>query len=75
MKSLSIVAIAAASILVASPVLAHEADESENAQVFRKSDKEESKDQKELSPAEHGGGLDRYGCHKNHKTGDYHCHR
>jgi hypothetical protein len=23
----------------------------------------------------HGGGLDKYGCHKNHKTGDYHCHR
>ena len=23
----------------------------------------------------HGGGLDRYGCHHNRKTGDYHCHR
>ena len=23
----------------------------------------------------HGGGLDRYGCHNNRKTGDYHCHR
>ena len=22
----------------------------------------------------HGGGLDAYGCHTNHKTGDYHCH-
>lgn len=22
----------------------------------------------------HGGGLDAYGCHMNHKTGDYHCH-
>jgi hypothetical protein len=22
----------------------------------------------------HGGGLDTYGCHTNHKTGDYHCH-
>ncbi|MBX4895430.1 MULTISPECIES: YHYH domain-containing protein [Rhizobium] len=22
----------------------------------------------------HGGGLDRNGCHTNHKTGDYHCH-
>lgn len=22
----------------------------------------------------HGGGLDKYGCHKNRKTGDYHCH-
>ena len=22
----------------------------------------------------HGGGLDQYGCHTNHKTGDYHCH-
>ena len=23
----------------------------------------------------HGGGLDRYGCHKETKTGGYHCHR
>lgn len=22
----------------------------------------------------HSGGTDRAGCHKNHKTGDYHCH-
>lgn len=22
----------------------------------------------------HSGGTDRYGCHKNHKTGVYHCH-
>lgn len=24
---------------------------------------------------EHGGGLDAQGCHTNHKTGEYHCHR
>jgi hypothetical protein len=23
----------------------------------------------------HGGGLDKYGCHTDHKHGDYHCHR
>lgn len=23
----------------------------------------------------HGGGLDSSGCHTNHKTGGYHCHR
>jgi hypothetical protein len=23
----------------------------------------------------HGGGFDRYGCHNNRRTGDYHCHR
>ena len=23
----------------------------------------------------HGGGLDRYGCHRNNKAGNYHCHR
>lgn len=23
----------------------------------------------------HSGGLNSAGCHKNHKTGDYHCHR
>ncbi|WP_348647142.1 YHYH domain-containing protein [Mesorhizobium sp. NZP2077] len=22
----------------------------------------------------HGGGTDANGCHKNHKTGEYHCH-
>lgn len=26
------------------------------------------------TPPEHGGGLDRNGCHHNRKTGDYHCH-
>ncbi|NOV24745.1 YHYH domain-containing protein [Cupriavidus necator] len=25
--------------------------------------------------AAHGGGLDAEGCHTNHKTGEYHCHR
>jgi len=23
----------------------------------------------------HGGGLNSEGCHNNHKTGDYHCHK
>ena len=23
----------------------------------------------------HGGGLDRYGCHRDNKAGRYHCHR
>lgn len=23
----------------------------------------------------HSGGLDKYGCHKDHKNGDYHCHK
>jgi len=23
----------------------------------------------------HGGGLDRYGCHRGNKVGSYHCHR
>lgn len=23
----------------------------------------------------HSGGTDAYGCHTNHKTGDYHCHK
>jgi hypothetical protein len=29
---------------------------------------------KSNSAEAHGGGLDAYGCHTNHKTGDYHCH-
>ncbi|TAX39139.1 YHYH domain-containing protein [Rhizobium leguminosarum] len=27
-----------------------------------------------VSAFAHGGGLDKNGCHTNHKTGDYHCH-
>ncbi|TAW32060.1 YHYH domain-containing protein [Rhizobium leguminosarum] len=27
-----------------------------------------------ISALAHGGGLDKNGCHTNHKTGDYHCH-
>lgn len=23
----------------------------------------------------HGGALDAFGCHTDHKTGNYHCHR
>jgi hypothetical protein len=23
----------------------------------------------------HGGGVDRYGCHRKNKAGNYHCHR
>ena len=23
----------------------------------------------------HSGGLDKHGCHTDHKNGDYHCHR
>lgn len=23
----------------------------------------------------HGGGLDKYGCHRDNKAGNYHCHR
>ena len=23
----------------------------------------------------HSGGTDAYGCHTNHQTGDYHCHK
>lgn len=26
-------------------------------------------------PAGHSGGTDAKGCHTNHKTGDYHCHK
>lgn len=26
------------------------------------------------SQAEHGGGLDRFGCHHDHIHGGYHCH-
>jgi endonuclease YncB( thermonuclease family) len=28
-----------------------------------------------LAAQGHAGGLDKYGCHHNRKTGDYHCHR
>lgn len=28
-----------------------------------------------ISAHSHGGGLNAEGCHTNHKTGDYHCHR
>jgi hypothetical protein len=28
-----------------------------------------------VSALAHSGGTDSKGCHRNHKTGDYHCHR
>ena len=27
-----------------------------------------------ISAFAHSGGTDKFGCHKNHKTGVYHCH-
>ncbi len=27
-----------------------------------------------VNVAAHSGGTNKEGCHKNHKTGDYHCH-
>lgn len=27
-----------------------------------------------LGALAHSGGTDRYGCHRDHKTGVYHCH-
>ncbi|EQM72063.1 YHYH domain-containing protein [Pseudomonas tohonis] len=27
-----------------------------------------------VSALAHSGGTDSKGCHRNHKTGDYHCH-
>lgn len=28
-----------------------------------------------MPAAAHGGGLDSYGCHRDNKAGQYHCHR
>lgn len=28
-----------------------------------------------VPPTKHSGGTDAQGCHTNHKTGDYHCHK
>jgi hypothetical protein len=27
-----------------------------------------------IQELQHSGGTDAYGCHTNHKTGNYHCH-
>jgi len=72
MKSLAVCLAAIA--FVAAPAFAHEAKD--------KTPSEQNKAQKTPAEApkaeeratEHSGGTDKYGCHTNHKTGDYHCH-
>lgn len=65
--------IAALSVAVAVPVLAHENTNAEPAEkgASRQSVSHEKNDRK---PVQHSGGTDANGCHKNHTTGDYHCH-
>lgn len=61
--------------LVATPTFAHEVNsENRNKPVPESAQKAEKKADKP-KPESHGGGLDKYGCHTNHSTGDYHCHR
>lgn len=49
--------------LVSTTALAHDANPATNKETAQDAGK-----------SKHSGGTDSKGCHKNHKTGDYHCH-
>lgn len=63
-----------ATALVATPAFAHD----EVAKPSTEQNKVQTPSKKvrnaENEAKGHSGGTDKYGCHTNHKTGDYHCH-
>ncbi len=80
---MKIIAIFAFLAVLSTPVIAH--DQPANSKIAQSNEVpiqnapgskvNVNSDSTNRGPIQHGGGLDRYGCHTNHKTGDYHCHR
>ena len=61
-----------AAILIATPAVAHEREvQSKLTPAVRQLPPQ----LKGTKPAQHSGGTDANGCHTNHSTGDYHCHK
>lgn len=63
----SLIASVAFATIAATPAFAHEekgAPPKEEAKILALKD-----------APKHSGGTDANGCHTNHKTGDYHCHK
>lgn len=54
--------------------MAHESTENNPRKPTEEMAKVPAPKKGEVKPLGHSGGTDRYGCHTNHSTGDYHCH-
>ena len=63
-----ILAIASMMALTSTAALSHETE------TARPKSEETKKPQKGETGKPHSGGTDKYGCHKDHSTGEYHCH-
>ncbi len=71
---MKIITVTAMAFLLAAPVLSHEAPAGKTVEIS--SPANGSKARAESSGAKtHSGGTDARGCHTNHQTGDYHCHK
>lgn len=65
---------AAMALIIVSPAVAHETPADKSSKT-----KSSTAESKPASPTpiggSHSGGTDSKGCHTDHKTGDYHCHK
>ncbi|MBF7015060.1 YHYH domain-containing protein (plasmid) [Novosphingobium resinovorum] len=60
-------------VLSATPALAHE--DTNTAKPTAIAAPATKPQQGQSQTPQHSGGTDANGCHKNHSTGEYHCHR
>lgn len=74
MKAFRIVLIAAA-FAQAAPSIAHETKSATVAEKQVGKNQTSETSTTKPKPIEHSGGTDANGCHTNHTTGDYHCHK
>lgn len=77
---MKLMSIAIFAVLVSAPAIAHE--ETAKVPPSKKSQpstvsppKQLQVNTKRASTAQHSGGTDANGCHTNHSTGEYHCHK
>ena len=69
-----IIATMAICAFAATGALAHESNENNRPKPTDDTAKVQAPSKGESKPSGHSGGTDRYGCHTNHSTGEYHCH-
>jgi hypothetical protein len=64
----------ALALMIAAPAVAHETPAGKTAETTTAPQKSKASEAG-LVAKSHSGGTDSKGCHTNHKTGDYHCHK
>ena len=71
---MKIIAATAMAFLLAAPALSHEAPAGKTVEISSPSEGSKARTES-FGAKKHSGGTDARGCHTNHQTGDYHCHK